>query len=184
MTFAETVDRVEVLSPPPAEPVSPMCVTTPVVEAPVVMVDHVLLVTVVEFVARAAPAPVAENVAPTPFVTYTAPAPLVGYITPSPAPVVAVPPVVEEEVQPAPVDELYVPAPAVSYAALAPVVEDIDPTPAVTYVAEQASVVDCIAPAPCPAHRWLLWLKTLLLRPPCSMLLKLMLTCALLQRLP
>ena len=73
---------------------------------------------------------------------------MVGYITPAPAPVVDVPPIVVEEVQAAHVDELYVSAPAVSYAALAPVVEDIDPTPAVTYVAEQASVVDCIAPAP------------------------------------
>ena len=43
VTLAETLDRVEVWSPLPAEPVSPMCVTTPVVEAPVVMVEHVLL---------------------------------------------------------------------------------------------------------------------------------------------
>ena len=57
----------ELGSPLLAEPVSPMCVATPVVEAPLVMVEHVL------------PAPVAESVARVPVVSYTAPTPMDDY---------------------------------------------------------------------------------------------------------
>ena len=88
MTFAEAVESVELGSPHPAEPVSPMCVTTPAVEAPSVLVEHIL------------PGCVAENAAP-----------VSALLLSVMAPVVDVPPVVVEKVQPAPVNELYVPVP-------------------------------------------------------------------------
>ena len=66
----------ELGSPLLAEPVSPVCVATPVVEAPLVMVEHILPAPVAENVAPAAPDPVAESVARMPVVSYTAPTPM------------------------------------------------------------------------------------------------------------
>ena len=111
MMPAETVEMVEFVSPLPAEPVSPMCVATPVVEAPSVVVEHVQPVPMTEYaapasaIAFAALAPVAEDIAPPPAVTCAAQAS---------------------------VDEYSAPAPDVSYTALAPVVEHIAPAPADT----------------------------------------------------
>ena len=59
---AETVEVVGLGPPLPAELASPMCVTTPVVIAPPVVVEDVQ------------PAPVVEHAAPAPAVTYAAPA--------------------------------------------------------------------------------------------------------------
>ena len=65
-----------------AESVSPLPVTTPLVEAPLTMVEHVQPAPVVEYVAPAtavtcaAPAPVVQFLAPAPAVTYAAPVPV------------------------------------------------------------------------------------------------------------
>ena len=75
--FSETVEMVEFQPPLPAESVPPLRVTTPVVEALLNVVEHVRLAPVVEFVAPAAPAPVAESVPPAPVVTFSAPTPVV-----------------------------------------------------------------------------------------------------------
>ena len=73
---AETVEVVEFGPPSPADFVPPMRVTTPVVEAPVVVVEHVQHVPVTEYVAPAPfvtcipQAPVVEDIASTPVETY------------------------------------------------------------------------------------------------------------------
>ena len=102
VTFAATVERVEVGSPLPPEPVSPMHVTTPVVEVPPVVVEYVQ------------PESVVDVSAPAPTVTYTAQSPLPAVPAPplrDTAPVVDAPSVVVEHVPSAPVVELVVPAP-------------------------------------------------------------------------
>ena len=85
VNFAETVDVARLGPPLPAESGPPLCVTTPVVEALVVMVEHVQPAPVVEFVAPSAPTPMAENVAPAPAVIFSAQAPVDDCIAPAPA---------------------------------------------------------------------------------------------------
>ena len=77
MKHAEPVEVVGFEPPLPAESVPPLRVTTPVVEAPLVMVEHVQPAPVVDLVAPEAPATVAEYVAPAPVVTCAAPAPVI-----------------------------------------------------------------------------------------------------------
>ena len=154
VNFAESVDCVEIGSPLHAESVSPMPVTTPVVEVPPVVVEEVQPAHVdpldvpVPAVTHVALALVAEDIGPTPSDTYAAEQTLVvDFIASAPAVSYAALTHVVEHIAPvvehsAPVVEHFAPAPAVSNAehALAPAL-------AVTY-ATPARVDDFIAPAP------------------------------------
>ena len=106
--FIDVQSGVEAGSPFLAEPVSPMHVTTPVVEVPPVVVEYVQ------------PDSVVDASAPAPTVTYTAQSPL---------PAVPAPPL--RDTAPA-VVEFVNPAVAGTYVAPAPVVDCIAPAPAVS----------------------------------------------------
>ena len=129
MKPARSVDVAGLGPPLPAESTPPMCVTTPVVEGPSVVVEHVQPDPVTAYaaqasaVALAALAPVVEDIVPTPAVTYAA--------------------------EQAPVGDFSAPAPAVSYAALALVDEYI--ASAADCVAS-APAVTCAMPAPISEH--------------------------------
>ena len=117
----EIHDVVEFEPPLPAECCPPMRETTPVVEAPLVLIEHVLPAALDELVAPAASAPIAENVAPAPVVSYTVPTLVVGYNAPTPA-------VFHDEQ--APLGNFNCLAPAATYAA-APVVKYVASAPSV-----------------------------------------------------
>ena len=124
--FAETLDVAGLGSPLSAESHPPLCVTTPVVEALVVMVEHVLPAPVIEFVAPSAPTPMVEKVAPAPAVIYTAQAPVDDCIASAPAVTYTAPTSADdfrhtvEQIVGAPVPQFVVEVvPDVSYAASA-----------------------------------------------------------------
>ena len=112
MKPARIVDVVGLGPPLPADSAPPMCVTTPVVEAPSVVLEHVQPVLVAEYAAPASAmtfagqASVVDCIAPALAVAYTAQARVDDYIAPQP---------LVTNTVPAPVAEYTAPVPVVTY---------------------------------------------------------------------
>ena len=98
VTYAETVEEMDLEPPLPAEPAP---VTAPVVDAPPVVVE------------RAQPTPVAVFVAPVPAVSCAAPTPVAVFVAPVPADSCAAPASVAEYVTQAPFEPDEAPPPVV-----------------------------------------------------------------------
>ena len=111
VTYAETVEEMDLEPPLPAEPAP---VTAPV-DAPSVVVE------------RAPPTPVAVFVAPVPAVSCAAPTPEVEFRAPAPADSCAAPTPVDEFVAPTPADSCGAPPPVAEYATQAPFERDEAP---------------------------------------------------------